>query len=89
MKKPINLSKLKEARIKARDERMVARVDGVGFVERVDGGSFNVFSFFAGRVRPKFYKSAYTFKRAMKYLRDLEDKKLEQDGNNNNTNRRA
>jgi hypothetical protein len=83
MKKPINLSKLKEAREKKRDERMVARVDGVGFIEKVGEQSFNVFSFFTGRARPKFFKSAYKFQTAMRYLRDLENQKLKLDEERN------
>jgi len=66
-------------RKEAIDARIIARIDGVGEIEDVYGTrtSFNVLSFTEGRTGSKFYKSCYNVDTARKYLRKLEQIKID------------
>ena len=56
------------------DARIVVRIDDVGAIEDVygDNRSYNVYLFRKGRRGSKFYKSAYSFSTANKFLMELQ-----------------
>ena len=74
-----DLNKLKALkRAEARDARIIARIDGVGFIEDVYGTntSYNVCRYLGShREKSEFYKSAYSLEKAQKYLKELQDAK--------------